>query len=648
MRSNADSGIIAVVTPWFGADLIGGAERLAWQIAHGLAQRGHAIEILTTCARSFADDWGRNHHTPGVEHNGMLTVRRFRVDARDGEAFERANALLLATPPAKLRPGYAPVPQQTCQAFLAHNIRSRELTEYLAQAGNAYQAVIFLPYLYGTTLDTIGMVKERAFLHPLLHNEPYAYLPCVQACMHDARGLIFLSEGEFLLAERLYGPGIIKKSRIVGNWIDPPRIHADATFARGILAGSLDPMRDRYVLYIGRREETKNLGMLIEAHREYRKRHVSDLKLVLIGPGTTSLADTTHDIIDLGHVADDLKHLLLANTLALFQPSYNESYSRAMMEAWSHGRPVVVHEHCLSTALATAQCEGGWVAATKRDWMQALRTIDNASPETLATAGERGRRHYEAHSTPESVLERYEAALRLPPLLRFSSQFNACDDHARTQLAARNMLHNAGDPRLWDIAPDPATAEKLKETKNLIVSVGTITRACGYRETIAAFSFLLAMQCDARLAFIDSGPNTENIVELIAFIKQQGLSARVFVAAKCGREEIAAYYRSASLFCALGEDDPPLCSLIDAMWFDVPILAFATPRVRDLLGSAGILVATRDEATKLGALMRLFIRDADLRAAVLRAQHDRRQALDRECPERFFDANSPVPMLSTI
>jgi glycosyltransferase involved in cell wall biosynthesis len=637
MTSGAEK--IAVVTPWFGADLVGGAERLAWQTAHGLAQRGHAVEVLSTCARSFAEDWGHNHYAPGVERIQALTLRRFRVDARDAEAFERANALLLAAPPAKLRAGLAPASPQACQTFLAHNIRSKELTEHLAQAGDAYRAVIFLPYLYGTTFDALGAVKERAFLHPLLHDEPYAYLPQVEARMHDARGLLFLSEGEFLLAKRLYGPGIIKKSRIVGNWIDPPRTRSDAAFAHGALRGVLDPARDRYVLYMGRREETKNLGMLVQAHREHRmEHHASTLKLVLVGPGATSFTDAAGGIVDLGHVEDDLKHLLLANARALFQPSHNESYSRAMMEAWSHGRPVVVHEHCLSTALAVAQCEGGWVAATKRDWIQALGAVDRASADMLANIGERGRRHYQAHSTPERVLERYEAALLLPPPPRFPAYVDVCDDAARTRLATQNTLRDTNDPSLWDIAPDSATLTRLKDVKNLIVSTGAGDRHRGRREMIAAFSFLLAMQCDAHLAFIDSGPAVRHTAELSAFIEQQGLGARIHIVMGCERKEAAAYYRSASLFCTLGQDDAPLCSLIDALWFDVPILAFAAPRTRELLGSAGMLVTERGEAAKLGALMRLLLRDDDLRATILHAQRARRRTLDSNALERPFGA----------
>ena len=73
---------IALVIPWFGESLKGGAEQQAWQIATRLAARGHSVEVLTTCCRSFFDDWAKNHLPTGAMSEMGLTVRRFPVDER--------------------------------------------------------------------------------------------------------------------------------------------------------------------------------------------------------------------------------------------------------------------------------------------------------------------------------------------------------------------------------------------------------------------------------------------------------------------------------------------------------------------------------------------------------------------------------------
>jgi hypothetical protein len=72
---------IAIVTPWFGEALKGGAEQLAWQLTHRLHKLGISIEVLTTCCKSFFADWGTNHFKPGMNTEIGFTIRRFSVDS---------------------------------------------------------------------------------------------------------------------------------------------------------------------------------------------------------------------------------------------------------------------------------------------------------------------------------------------------------------------------------------------------------------------------------------------------------------------------------------------------------------------------------------------------------------------------------------
>ena len=100
---------VAVVIPWFGRDLTGGAEQYAWQIAVRLRAHGHPVEVLTTCCRSFLEDWSTNYFTAGVTEEEGVTVRRFPVIARDKASFDQVNARMLNLSAASLKPGIAPV-----------------------------------------------------------------------------------------------------------------------------------------------------------------------------------------------------------------------------------------------------------------------------------------------------------------------------------------------------------------------------------------------------------------------------------------------------------------------------------------------------------------------------------------------------------
>jgi len=112
------------------------------------------------------------------------------------------------------------------------NVHAPDLLRHLEQAGAGYDAVVFVPYLYGPTLSGVDRVAERAWIQPCLHDECYAYLPAVAAAMTRARGLLFNSAGEAELAARLYGPSVWAKGIITGGGIESGEV-ARSTSSRG-------------------------------------------------------------------------------------------------------------------------------------------------------------------------------------------------------------------------------------------------------------------------------------------------------------------------------------------------------------------------------------------------------------------------------
>ena len=377
---------IAIVTPWFGPELRGGAEQQAFQLAHHLAARGHCVDVLTTCCRSFSDVWSNNSLRPGIEGRGRLVIRRFRTDRRNAREFDRVNSILLGVDSAQLRRGVSPVGDADAQSFARNSINSSALYAYLAGEGRSYERILFIPYMFGTTLAGLPLVAERAYLQPCLHREPYAFLPQVAAAFHGARRLLFNSAGEMELATWLFGPGIIPKSAVVGEGLDP--------FSRDELPeriGDFNPARERFVLYLGRQDPRKNLATLIAAYKRFRRHEpASSLKLVLAGERYVSYGDASAGIIDLGPVSEREKCALLAHCRALAQPSVNESFSRTIYEAWAFERPVVVHAACPPTESVVAASGGGDLAASADDWEVVLRRIAGEPDSALADRGRRG------------------------------------------------------------------------------------------------------------------------------------------------------------------------------------------------------------------------------------------------------------------
>ena len=376
---------LAIVTPWYGRELIGGAERLAWELSHALVRAGASVDVLTTCCRSFLDDWASNYHRSGVSTDpGGVVLRRFPVDSRDRVAFNRANTVLTTMPRIGLRGDRTVLDPVQTRAFVNENINSKALLGHLRDQGSSYDAVIFVPYLYGPTLTGLQLVSERAFLIPCLHDEAYAYLEPVRAVFDAATGVLFNSVGEEETATAVYGPGVLGKSRIIGHAVEP------VTPPPAPLAiGSFAPHRSRYVLYLGRQDSSKNIDFLIEAFRLFRKRRVAtSLQLVLAGP--RSAAHTGDGILDLGAVNEAAKAALLTYARALAQPSLHESFSRAIYEAWYARRPVLVHGECRATARAVEDAGGGWIGTTLEDWVRMFAEVDESADDAVDAFGARG------------------------------------------------------------------------------------------------------------------------------------------------------------------------------------------------------------------------------------------------------------------
>ena len=411
---------LAIVTPWFGREVKGGAEQHAWQLATRLASRGHKIDVLTTCCRSHQDDWATNHLPAGItDEPERFTIRRFPVESRNRAEFDRVAAYLLSLPAEALTPGVSPINEQDAEVFANELIRSQLLIDYIDAHSATYDWVILLPYLYGPVLHGVSRLRQRAVLQPCLHDEAYAYLPQVRRAFETAGKLFFNSEGEKELALRLFGPRISDKSHVVGEGLEThlPVSHGaspDERIATDIGA--------RFTLYLGRKAADKNVPLLLRSFRRFKAaRPNSTLKLVFAGPGNVEMNGDA-SIVDLGLVSEAEKTALLQSCLALCQPSKNESFSRVMMEAWLHSRPVAVHGSCLATATAVKHCEGGWLAQTEEEWAKVFTDIERMPAPELEEVGRRGHAYALEIADWDKVIDRYEQLLGHPPQPQLSSR----------------------------------------------------------------------------------------------------------------------------------------------------------------------------------------------------------------------------------
>ena len=76
---------LAIVTPRYGPDVLGGAETLARTLAEQLASQGHQVHVWASCATDYYR-W-ENVYPAGITTHNQVTVRRFPITSYDHARF---------------------------------------------------------------------------------------------------------------------------------------------------------------------------------------------------------------------------------------------------------------------------------------------------------------------------------------------------------------------------------------------------------------------------------------------------------------------------------------------------------------------------------------------------------------------------------
>ncbi|MCU1462329.1 MAG: glycosyltransferase family 1 protein [Acidimicrobiales bacterium] len=388
------TGTIAFVPPRYGDEVIGGAEAVIREVAHGLAARGWSVEILTTCARDHFT-WA-NEYPPGesVTPDGVV-LRRFPT-VLDTPRAERARY------EQAIASGW-PLTLSDQQRWMNDDLRVPELFHWLLDRSASYRAIVFAPYLFWTTFAGAQVDPARTILMPCLHDEPYAQLEIFHPLFSGARGLWFLSEPEHALAQRLFElPG---NQEVVGSGIETPDAYDVEGFRKRY---GID---GRFLLYAGRREGAKGWERMLDAFARAVRRHGLPFSLVTMGVGDVHPpADMVDRVIDLGFLPAGERDDAFAAADGYVQPSALESFSRTVMEAWLAGTLVIANG---ASEVVRWHCERSGAGLTYDDDLeleQCLLFLADA-PEAAAALAAKGREYVLTNYRPDAVLDRIESTL---------------------------------------------------------------------------------------------------------------------------------------------------------------------------------------------------------------------------------------------
>lgn len=384
------SGVkFAVVTPRYGANVVGGAETAARAYARRLVGRVESVEVLTTTALS-AKRWS-NHFPAGIDDDDGVTVRRFHVTGERFADFDRWGAPLLARARS--------LDADTCREWIE---RQGPVAPGLidALATTDADVIAFHPYLYHPTVAGLPLVAERAILHGAAHDEVPLSLPIIADLYRHSGALAYWTATEREL--------VLSRFRVAGT----PQI----VLGLGVDAGEGDPSQAReqlgvgdrpFLLCLGRVNEGKGTEVLARAFAAYKKRNPGPLQLVFVGP-VDSQPSMHPDIRVVGAVDEEVKWGALRAALALVSPSRLESFAIVLMEAWSVGTPVLVNAACAVTSDQVRAARGGLAFDSYGEFEAELQRLVN-DVAVARKLGSNGARYVAEHYQWPDLVSRYVA-----------------------------------------------------------------------------------------------------------------------------------------------------------------------------------------------------------------------------------------------
>lgn len=363
----SSTGRIGFVVPRYGAEIVGGAERLVRGYAEQLHARGYQVDVFATCTTDMVE-WNNNAPPGSTTVNGV-PVHRFPTDKVDVGQIHRTAG--------KAAAGVAITYAEQLE-FLRQSVNSQALYQHIRERQDEYQCFVFAPYLFGTTYWGMQAVPDKALLLPCLHDEVLARFVVYRELLEQARGVLFNVEAERRFAYDTLGM-VNPNTTVVGYGFD-----ADTPQGDGVAFRTRHNLPERYVYYTGRIQQGKNVPLLLDYFVRYKNEHPGDLALVLSGEGEV-IQLARPDVVEIGFLdADELHDAYAAATLFCL-PSVNESFSIVTMEAWLQGTPVLVNGNSAVMLEHIQRSDGGW-SFTSYD------TFRDALNQSLADAAQRRQR----------------------------------------------------------------------------------------------------------------------------------------------------------------------------------------------------------------------------------------------------------------
>lgn len=175
----------------------------------------------------------------------------------------------------------------------------------------------------------------------------------------------------------------------------------------------------------------------------------------------------------------------------------------------------------------------------------------------------------------------------------------------------------------YEQQPDSEVLKRYSDGRTNIVFVGRIVPNKKFEDVIACFAaYKEKYDPTARLFLVGNYQETDLYYQYLQeYIKKYEVEDVIF-SGHIAFNAILAYYKIADIFLCMSEHEGFCVPLVEAMFFEIPIIAYASTAIPGTLAGSGVLVETKEPET-VAEIMNQIVGDEEYRSKILRTQAER-------------------------
>lgn len=182
----------------------------------------------------------------------------------------------------------------------------------------------------------------------------------------------------------------------------------------------------------------------------------------------------------------------------------------------------------------------------------------------------------------------------------------------------------------YEQQPDSEVLKRYSDGRTNIVFVGRIVPNKKFEDVISCFAaYKEKYDPTARLFLVGNYQETDLYYQYLQeYIKKYEVEDVIF-SGHIAFNAILAYYKIADVFLCMSEHEGFCVPLVEAMFFEIPIIAYASTAIPGTLAGSGVLVETKEPET-VAEIMNQIVGDEEYRSKILRTQAERLRDFEYE------------------